>query len=55
LVVDAISGAHLSDSIAPEARKRMARAFKRIRDDGGLSAIDREQLCADVEASIIVA
>ncbi len=55
LVVDAISGAHLSDSIAPEARKRMARAFKRIREDGGLSAIDREQLCADVEASIIVA
>ncbi len=55
LVVDAISGAHLSDSLAPEARKRMARAFKRIREDGGLSAIDREQLCADVEASIIVA
>jgi hypothetical protein len=30
----------------------MARAFKRIRDDGGLSAVDRDQLRADVEACI---
>jgi len=52
LVVDASSGVHLSDEIAPEVRKRMARAFKRIRDDGGLSASDRDQLCADVEACI---
>jgi hypothetical protein len=52
LVVDASSGVHLSDTIAPEVRKRMARAFKGIRDDGGLSASHRDQLCADVEACI---
>lgn len=52
LVVDAASGAHLSESIEPAARKRMARAFKRIRDDGGLSANDRDRLCTDVEASL---
>jgi hypothetical protein len=52
LVVDAISDAHLSESIDSDIRKRMARAFKRIRDDGGLSAADRDQLCADVEASL---
>jgi Domain of unknown function (DUF3482)/50S ribosome-binding GTPase len=52
LVVDAASGVHLSDEIAPEVRKRMARAFKRIRDEGGLSAFDRDQLCTDVEACI---
>lgn len=49
LVVDASSTAHLSESIATDARNRMARAFKRIRDDGGLSSADREQLTADVE------
>lgn len=52
LIVDAISEVHLSDAIDPQVRKRMARAFKRIREDGGLPASDREQLCADVEASI---
>lgn len=52
LVVEAISDAHLSEAIEPNVRNRMARAFKRIRDDGGLSALDREQLCADVEASL---
>lgn len=52
LVVGAISDARVSESIDAETRKRMARAFKRIRDDGGLSAADREQLCADVEASL---
>lgn len=52
LIVDATADAHLSESIEPEVRKRMARAFKRIRDDGGLVTPDREQLCADVEASL---
>ncbi len=52
LVVDAISDAHLSESIGPEVRKRMARAFKSIREDGGLATSEREQLCADVEASL---
>ena len=51
LVVEALSDAHLSESIDPEVRKRMARAFKRIRDEGGLSVVEREQLCSDVEAS----
>jgi hypothetical protein len=51
LVVDAISGTHLSESVEPDIRKRMARAFKRIREEGGLSTTDRDQLCADVEAS----
>ncbi|MFO7304302.1 MAG: DUF3482 domain-containing protein [Gammaproteobacteria bacterium] len=52
LVVDAASGTHLSESIEPNARRRMARAFERIREDGGLSASNREQLCADIEASL---
>lgn len=52
LVLDARSGAHLSESIDPQIRKRMARAFQRIRQDGGLSAPDRDQLCADIEASL---
>lgn len=52
LVVDAISETHLSGSIDPEARKRMARAFKRIRDDGGLSVSEREQLCEDIETNL---
>ena len=52
LVVDAIADAHLSESIEVETRKRMARAFKRIREDGGLSAADRERLCGDVEATL---
>src|SRR5690606_26113254 len=52
LIVDASSGTHLSDSIESDVRRRMARAFKRIRDDGGLSAADRQQLCADIEASL---
>lgn len=52
LVVESASGLHLSDEIAPEVRKRMARAFKKIRDEGGSSAFDRDQLCADVEACI---
>lgn len=49
LIMDASSGAHLSESIDSEARRRMARIFKRIRDDGGVSAADRERLCADIE------
>ncbi len=52
LVVDAIADAHLSGSIEPEIRKRMARAFKRVRDDGGLSANERDQLRADIEANL---
>ena len=52
LFVESASGLHLSDEIAPEVRNRMARAFKKIRDEGGSSAFDRDQLCADVEACI---
>jgi hypothetical protein len=49
LVVDASSTVHMSESIAAEVRNRMARAFKHIREEGGLSSADREQLVADVE------
>jgi len=52
LVLDATSGAHLADSIDPGVRKQMAKAFKRIREEGGLSPSDREKLSATVEASL---
>lgn len=52
LVLDASTDAHLSESIDAGARGAMARAFKRIRDDGGLSALDREQLCGYIEKSL---
>lgn len=51
LVVDAMTDAHVAEAIAPDVRNRMARAFKRIRDEGGLSALDREHLREDIEAS----
>jgi hypothetical protein len=49
LVVDASATVHSSESIAADIRNRMARAFKRIREQGGLSVADREQLATDVE------
>jgi hypothetical protein len=52
LVVDASSSAHLAESIDAQARNLMARAFKRIRDDGGLSAVDREELIARIEKNL---
>ena len=48
-VVDASATAHSSEAIPSDIRNRIARAFKRIRQDGGLSAADREQLASDVE------
>ena len=52
LVLDATSGTHLADSIDPSVRKQMAKAFKRIREEGGLSPSDRERLSASVEACL---
>jgi hypothetical protein len=52
LVLDASSTIHLSESIPADVRNRMSRAFKRIREDGGLPSPDREQLTADVELSL---
>ena len=50
--IDTGFGPSASESIEVETRNRMARAFKRIREDGGLSAADREKLCGDVEATL---
>jgi hypothetical protein len=52
LVLDASSGAHLAESIDPDVRRRMARAFKRIRDEGGLETAERQRLSESVEASL---
>ncbi len=52
LAIDATTGTHLAESIPPDVRRRMARAFKRIRDEGGLPTLDRDQLFADVHASL---
>ena len=52
LAIDATSGTHLAESISPDVRRRMARAFKRIRDEGGLPTSDRDELSADIHASL---
>jgi len=52
MVLDAQASAHLSDTIDPSARKQMTGAFKRIRDDGGLSAGRRDALVGDIEKAM---
>lgn len=55
LILDASASAHLSDSLDPAVRKRMAVAFKRVREDGGLTSQRRESLIDDVERCLSVA
>ncbi len=49
LVVDAASGEHLAESIDPTVRRRLAAAFKRIRDAGGLRGDERDALIEDID------
>jgi hypothetical protein len=48
LVLDTAAGTHLADTIDSGTRKRMAARFARIRENGGLSAADREALIDEI-------
>ena len=48
LVLDATAGTHLADTIDSGTRKRMAARFAHIREEGGLSAADREALVDEI-------
>jgi hypothetical protein len=52
LVIDADAGEHLSGSIDTSRRRRLASFFQRIREQGGLSTQQRDELVADIVASM---
>src|SRR5690606_18342472 len=52
LVLDVDAGRHLADSIEPARRRRLDTLFRRLREERGIGAAERERLVAGIAASI---
>lgn len=52
LVLDADAGEHLAGAIDAGRRRRMASLFQRIREQGGLSTEQRDELVSDISAAM---
>jgi len=52
LVLDVDAGRHLADSIEPARRRRLDTLFRRLREERGIGAAERERLVDEIAASI---
>ena len=52
LVLDVEAGAHLAEAIEPARRRRLETLFRRLREERGIGAAERDEIAAAIAASI---